>query len=130
MEKEKSDIHILVVDDEENIRDIVSRTLSQEGYSVSEAANGDEALRKIGQYRFDIMFLDIKMPGIDGLEVLSKVKTENSDTKVILLTGAADSRVLEAQSMENGAFASILKPCSLSLLIETTEKALGSSNKT
>ena len=75
---------ILVVDDEENIRFLYKEELTDEGYEVILAGNADEALEKIGQQRPDLITVDIKMPGMDGLEFLQKLKEEEKEIPVIL----------------------------------------------
>jgi len=75
---------ILVVDDEENIRFLYKEELTDEGYEVILAGNAEEALEKIGQQRPDLITVDIKMPGMDGLEFLQKLKEEEKEIPVIL----------------------------------------------
>jgi len=75
---------ILVVDDEENIRFLYKEELTDEGYEVILAGNADEALEKIGRQRPDLITVDIKMPGMDGLEFLQKLKEEEKEIPVIL----------------------------------------------
>ncbi|RMH59628.1 MAG: response regulator [Candidatus Hydrogenedentota bacterium] len=77
---------ILVVDDEESIRLLYQEELTDEGYEVETAANGEEALRKIQESKFDIVTLDIKMPGMSGLEVLKKIREVDVELPVILCT--------------------------------------------
>lgn len=75
---------ILVVDDEENIRFLYKEELTDEGYEVMLAGNAEEALEKIGRQRPDLITVDIKMPGMDGLEFLQKLKEEEKEIPVIL----------------------------------------------
>lgn len=75
---------ILVVDDEENIRFLYKEELTDEGYEVILAGNAEEALEKIVQQRPDLITVDIKMPGMDGLEFLQKLKEEEKEIPVIL----------------------------------------------
>ena len=80
---------VLVVDDESAIRDIVRRYLVAEGYQVAEAADGQEALDRFGSLRPDLVVLDVLMPGMDGLEVLRRLRA-TSDVYVILVTAKAE----------------------------------------
>jgi DNA-binding response OmpR family regulator len=80
---------VLVVDDEAAIRDIVRRYLTAEGFEVAEAADGREALDRLGSLEPDLVVLDVLMPGMDGLEVLRRVRA-GSDVYVILLTAKAE----------------------------------------
>ncbi|OPY79390.1 MAG: Sporulation initiation phosphotransferase F [Syntrophorhabdus sp. PtaU1.Bin058] len=75
---------ILVVDDEENIRLLFKEELEDEGFEVDLASNGFEALDKLKQGRFDLVVLDIKMPGMDGIQALNEIKNANKDQPVIL----------------------------------------------
>ncbi|MGD9577303.1 MAG: response regulator [Syntrophorhabdus sp.] len=75
---------LLVVDDEENIRFLFKEELEEEGYSVDVASNGLEALDKIKQAVFDLVILDIKMPGMNGIEALNEIKNTNKNLPVIL----------------------------------------------
>jgi CheY-like chemotaxis protein len=75
---------ILVVDDEENIRLLFKEELEEEGFEVDLASNGIEALDKLKKGRFDLVVLDIKMPGMDGIQALNEIKNANKDQPVIL----------------------------------------------
>lgn len=106
MTKEK----ILVVDDEESLRDILQFSLSDEGYEVVTAPNGEEAMERIDENNIDLVILDIKMPGIDGIEVLRRIKKGvNSDIGVIMMT-AYGSPQTATEVRELGAYDYILKP--------------------
>lgn len=83
---------ILVVDDEENIRELYRDELTEEGYQVELAANGLEALSKLETFRPDLVTLDVKMPGIDGIEVLRRIREKNTSLPVILLTAFGEFR--------------------------------------
>jgi len=100
---------ILIVDDEKNIRLTLSQALGTLGMETDTAANGEEALAKLEQTDFGLMLLDFKMPGMDGMEVLGKVRELRPDIKVIIITafGTIESAV---EAMKLGAVDFIQKP--------------------
>ncbi|OQX23487.1 MAG: hypothetical protein BWK80_25775 [Desulfobacteraceae bacterium IS3] len=102
---------ILLVDDEEGIRKVLGISLADSGYLVFTAENGDEALRIFRQEQPAIVLSDIKMPGMDGIELLKKIKRENPDTEVILITGHGDME-LAIKSLKYEATDFITKPIS------------------
>ncbi|MDM8521990.1 response regulator [Desulfococcaceae bacterium HSG8] len=100
---------ILLVDDEEDIRDVLDIALSDIGYKVLTAENGEEALRIFRSESPPIVLSDIKMPGMDGIELLGKIKKENSETEVIMITGHGDME-LAIQCLKHEATDFITKP--------------------
>jgi two-component system, response regulator, stage 0 sporulation protein F len=78
------DIRILIVDDEENIRFLFREELEEEGYQIELAANGFEAIEKVKSSKFDLVVMDIKMPGMDGIRALNEIKNLYKDLPVIL----------------------------------------------
>src|SRR5438552_6999258 len=78
---------ILVVDDEAGLRDMLAYELSQEGFEVTTAADGNTAVRLLLQHRFEAVVTDLKMPGMDGIETLSALKAIDSNLEVIVATG-------------------------------------------
>ncbi len=77
---------ILVVDDEESIRELYRAELMDEGYEVDLAADGHQAIRRLEKFRPDLVTLDVKMPGIDGIETLRRIREKNVTIPVILVT--------------------------------------------
>jgi len=77
-------VRLLIVDDEENIRFLFKEELEEEGYEVDVASNGLDALEKIKIAVFDLVILDIKMPGMNGIQALNEIKNMNKDLPVIL----------------------------------------------
>ena len=114
---------ILVVDDEDALRTVLSAELEGEGYQVATAADGQEAINILGASAFDLILLDIKMPNVDGFEVLKFVKEKHSKTKVIMLTGFADLKnAIESKKL--GAEDFVSKPYDLVDLLTTVERVL------
>ncbi len=102
---------ILVVDDEEGVRSFLAESLEMDGHHVEEAANGQEALERLRSRSFDLVLTDLRMPGMDGLELLQKVLAEQPEVEFIVLTahGNVENAV---QAMKLGAFDYIQKPVS------------------
>jgi DNA-binding NtrC family response regulator len=115
--------NILVIDDEESIRDSCSQVLQKEGYSVKTAEDGIEGLRLFRTEFFHAVLLDLKLPGMDGMEILSRIKEDNPKTPVIIITGYAsiDSAV---EAMKRGASDYLSKPFTPEQLRLVTQKAL------
>lgn len=102
-------IKILVVDDEETVRVLLQRILKNAGYDVLTAANGEEALSVITKGGIDMALLDIKMPGLSGVDVLGKIKAAELDLCVVMVTAVADVQVA-VEAMKLGAYDYITKP--------------------
>jgi len=100
---------VLIVDDEKNIRLTLSRALETLELETGTAVNGEEALAKLGDKRFSLILLDLRMPGMDGMEVLRRVREARPDIKVIIITayGTIESAV---EAMRLGAVDFIQKP--------------------
>jgi CheY-like chemotaxis protein len=79
---------IQVVDDEQHIGWVISKALEKDGYEVLEAANGEDCLCKLENQCLDLVILDIRMPGTDGLELLKRLRKSNRDLPVIMITAA------------------------------------------
>jgi len=104
-EKQK---RILIVDGEETVRDLLQRTLQEVGYDVITAANGQEALGKVSQFNVSLVLLDIKMPGLDGFQVLDRIR-QRSNMPVIMLTAKREVTTL-CDTLALGADDYVVKP--------------------
>ena len=105
----QSQVHILVVDDERNIRNNLGMVLEAEGYKVDTASNGDEALMRVKEGRYDIAFVDIQMPKMGGLELLRYLHTLRPKMAVVIVTAyGTTGRAVEA--MKLGAVDFLEKP--------------------
>ena len=100
---------ILVVDDQAGIRILLEELFTDEGYEVKLAGNGNEALAKISEDNPDLILMDMKMPGMDGIETLRKLKQCGQGDRVIFMTAYGETELVN-QARENGAFAYITKP--------------------
>ncbi|MEW5725731.1 MAG: sigma-54 dependent transcriptional regulator [Thermodesulfobacteriota bacterium] len=114
---------ILIVDDEEHIRKILSIMLSKRGYETRTAANGDEALGLATKQAFDAVITDIRMPGLDGLELLAALKEYDPDLLVLVVT-AFSSVETAIEAMKRGAYDYISKPFKEDEILLVLEKAL------
>ena len=119
---------ILVVDDEDIVRTSCSRTLSPEGYDVRLAKNGAEGLKMASEERFDLVLTDLKMPDMDGIEVLRIIKEQWPETAVIIVTGyqTVDTAV---KAIKLGAYDYIEKPFTPDALISAVREALTNKQK-
>ncbi len=106
---------LLLVDDEKDIRDVLNLALSDMGYEVFEAENGAEALRIFKEVHPPIVLTDIKMPRMDGIELLQKVKRDNPEAEVIMITGHGDMD-LAVKSLKYEATEFITKPVNVDAL--------------
>lgn len=113
---------ILLVDDEEDIRDVLSISLSDMGFEVHTAENAEEALRIYKTIGPEIVLTDIKMPGMDGIDLLKKIKQENSETEVIMITGHGDTD-LAIKSLKYEATDFITKPINIDALEISIKRA-------
>jgi DNA-binding NtrC family response regulator len=118
--------HILVVDDERAIRNTLRDILEYENYEVSEAPDGLVALERLTQGEVDLVLCDIKMPGMDGIEMLEKAQ-ELTDAPVVMISGHGTIETA-VESIKKGAYDYIAKPLDLNRLLVTVRNALDRSN--
>jgi DNA-binding NtrC family response regulator len=118
---------ILIVDDEEMIRETLKDIIGNEGYETEEAKEGQEALNLIKKNRFDCVLLDIKMPKMDGMEVLGHIIELSPDTPVVMITGHGDEESA-FEAAKKGAYDFITKPPDLNRLLVTIRNALDRAN--
>jgi DNA-binding response OmpR family regulator len=117
-------IRVLVVDDEEDFLQALVMRLELRGMSVQGVMRGREALDLLDETSFDVVVLDIKMPGMDGIEVLREIRQRHPDTAVLVLTGHA-SQELSAEGRSLGAFDYLIKPIKLEAIVERIMAAAG-----
>ncbi|MFC2060237.1 sigma-54-dependent transcriptional regulator, partial [Chloroflexota bacterium] len=114
---------ILIVDDEEIVRQVIHRKLLTEGYHCLEAANADQALDQLKKNSIELVILDIKMPVKSGAELLPELKAAYPDIEVIMATGITDTDTA-VQCMRQGAYDYITKPINFDEFVLTVERAL------
>ena len=114
---------VLVVDDERDILSFVREALTDEGYEVDVATSGEEALRAVGERRPDLIMLDVKLPGVDGWEVLSQLRAAAGEqTPVVVMTGGY---LAQEQALASGAQGYLGKPFDLEDLISSAAAHAG-----
>jgi DNA-binding NtrC family response regulator len=115
-------IRLLLVDDEDDFRTTLAKRLSKRNLEVRDVENGFKAVETAKEMPFDIAVIDVKMPGIDGLETLRQIKQINPLIEVIMLTGHA-SVESGIEGMRLGAFDYLMKPCDINELVQKIEDA-------
>jgi DNA-binding NtrC family response regulator len=115
-------IRTLLVDDEESFRSTLGKRLTRRGVIVEQAGSGEEALEKLEEFQPDVILLDVKMPGMDGLTALRKIKNANPQVEVVMLTGHANMEIA-IEGMELGAFDYLMKPVEFEELLYKLEDA-------
>jgi len=119
----KKDGRILIVDDEETFRYMLTSLIEAEGYTANAAADGVQGINAVQAKAFDVALLDVKMPKVDGVEVLKFIKEYSPDTEAIMVTAVGDVRIA-VDCMKLGAYDYITKPFSTEELLSTIERAL------
>jgi DNA-binding NtrC family response regulator len=114
---------ILLIDDEKSIRNVLKDILQHEGYRVEEAADGEQGLKLLAAQSFDLVLCDIKMPKMDGLEVLEQIMLLQPDVPVIMISGHGTIETA-VDAVKKGAFDFIAKPPDLNRLLITIRNAL------
>ncbi|WP_100332496.1 response regulator [Bacillus xiapuensis] len=111
---------ILIVDDQFGIRILLNEVLQKEGYETYQAANGVKALELADEHSPDLVLLDMKIPGMDGIEILKRMKQKNSDIRVIIMTAYGElDMIQEARNL--GALTHFAKPFDIDDIRETVK---------
>lgn len=114
-------LDILVVDDNQDLAESLADVLEMSGHDVSLAYSGEEAIEIYSKREFDHVLMDVKMPGINGVESFLEMRKIKPDARVVLMTGYAVEELLN-KARQNGAAAIIYKPVAMDQLAETLEK--------
>ena len=114
---------VLVVDDDPAVRKSIDRVLTGKGYAVITAENGEEALRKLNEEKYDLVYTDIRMPGMSGLEVAEQVKARKPWTPVVIITGYGTDAA-QARAKAAGVSSFVHKPLSPEMIEDSARDAL------
>jgi two-component system response regulator (stage 0 sporulation protein F) len=114
---------ILIVDDQYGIRILLNEIFQKEGYQTFQAANGVQALSIVAKETPDLMILDMKIPGMDGLEILRRVKKTNPEINVIIMTAYGELDMIH-EAMDLGAITHFAKPFDIDEIREVVRKEL------
>jgi two-component system response regulator AtoC len=120
-------IRVLIVDDEETYRFMLSSLLESEGFVPDTASDGVQAINTVQKKAYDVVLLDVKMPKVDGLEVLKFIKENFPDIEVVMLTGVGDVKIA-VECMKLGAYDYLTKPYTTDELLTTIERAMERRN--
>ncbi len=113
---------VLIIDDERSIRNSLGEILCDEGYEVEKAEDGAAAIALVEKEKFDVIFCDIKMPGMDGIEVLEKFMSMGIDAAVVMISGHGDIETA-VECIKKGAFDFVQKPLDLNRILITIKNA-------
>jgi DNA-binding NtrC family response regulator len=127
IESNHDNIKVLIADDEVEFASTLLTRLQLRKFAATMVNSGEAALRAVTEYQPDILLLDLKMPDLDGLEVLARLKDDFPRMQVIILTGHGSFEV-GLEGMELGAYDYIMKPVDLNRLIEKIEEAYKAKN--
>ena len=120
--------HILIIDDEAGLRQTMARILLRAGFEVTTAANGKESLSLFQEHSFDLVYLDIRMPDMNGLDILKIIHEKSPETPVILFTAQPDLHSA-VEALRRGAIDYLLKPLKPETVIERTRDIITEQNK-
>ncbi len=118
----RKDVKVLIVEDEQPLRELLQMELSRSGYKVQVAANGEEGLTMYKEQIFNIVLLDVRMPGADGVEILQLMRAESNIPEVIMFTGHGTIETA-VECIKHGAYDYLTKPVKLDELEIVIDKA-------
>ena len=120
--------HILIIDDEASLRQTMARILQRAGYEVTTASSGKDGLTLVSEHPFDLLYLDIRMPDMGGLELLKTIHARYPDLPIILFTAQPDVNSA-VEALRRGATDYLLKPLNPQTVIDRTQTILGDQQK-
>ena len=120
---------VLVVDDDSVVGHSINRVLTGQGYQVREAMSGSEALEELDHQQYDMVFTDIRMPGMDGLDMTARVKKSHPEVPVLVITGYG-TEASEKKARDLGVAGFLRKPLSPDTIIENAERVMRERDET
>jgi DNA-binding response OmpR family regulator len=121
-------LRVLLVDDEEDLLYTLAERLALRGYEVDAVTDGADALSHAQTQRHDVAVVDVKMPGMSGIEILAAIRKQKPNLPVILLTGHGSEEDGQ-EGMKRGAFAYLIKPINIHNLMESMEQAVKAAER-
>ncbi len=115
-------MRVLVVDDEEDFQQLLTMRLELRGYDTTSVGTGEQALASLAQRPADVVVLDVRLPGMDGIQTLERIRQSHPASQVIMLTGYADPSII-AKVEARGAFAFMMKPVLIGELLDKIRQA-------
>ena len=119
-----SEVRLLIVDDEIGFADVLRKRMARRGIDATPAASGEEAVRILRASEFDVAIVDLKLEGMDGLEILKVFKLMAPEMPVLMLTGHGSEEARDA-CMQQGAVGYLSKPMEFEELLEAVQRAIG-----
>ena len=116
-----SKVTMLIVDDDADMTETLADVLTDMGYEVAVAENGYQAIEMVRQNKYDVALMDIKMPGINGVETFKEVKRIRPQTRVIMMTAYSVQDLIQ-EALKEGAYAVIYKPMDIDKLVSLVEE--------
>lgn len=114
---------LLIIDDEEAVRFFIAAGLTRAGWSVAEADSGETGLAQLAEARYDVVLLDLRMPGLDGVTTMQHIKTRWPETMIVIMTAYA-SLESAIEAVRQGAYDYLRKPCDVKEILAVAEGAL------
>ena len=111
-------LHVLIVDDDRDHAESVADILEMRGYATDIAASGEAGVAKFGQGGFDVVLMDVKMPGMNGVDAFFAIRQIKPDAQVVMMTGFSVEELVE-KAMANGAVETLRKPLAIPQLLQT-----------
>src|SRR5690349_9796375 len=121
-------LSVLLVEDEENLHDALKLNLELEGYEITSAFDGNQAMQKIQQEYFDLIIMDVMLPGVDGISITESIRLQNNEVPILILS-AKNTSADRVQGLKKGADDYLTKPFNLEELLIRVQKLIEKNKK-